>query len=43
MAVFVFVSLLVFTLEIALIHRELHAVWAAQIEVCELLWAVEPR
>jgi hypothetical protein len=25
--------------EIALVHRDLHAVWAAQIEVCERLWS----
>jgi hypothetical protein len=28
--------------EIAVVHRELHAVWAAQIEECERLWSAEP-
>jgi hypothetical protein len=27
--------------EIAVVHRELHAVWAAQIEACERLWSAE--
>jgi hypothetical protein len=28
--------------EIAVVHRELHAVWAAQIEACERLWSADP-
>jgi hypothetical protein len=27
--------------EIAVVHRELHAVWAAQIEACERLWSAK--
>jgi hypothetical protein len=29
--------------EIAAVHRELHATWMQQIEVCERLWSAERK